>query len=158
MSTFADDLKNKGQNQPKGEPLNEHEAMERSFKHMARALAIVFGIFFAGLTSCGITAELTEESDGRGKKAAYEGQATLAEANAKVAEANAKEKLAQVALTEAQNESIVDLIKNGTNPIAARCAIIGWETDADRQTCLDSVILTSDIKAEAESFTALSDQ
>ncbi len=151
MSTFAEDLKNKEQGKTRGEPLNEHEAMERSFKHAARAVAIVFGILFAGMTSCGITAELTDEADSRGDKLSYEGQATLASARA-------EQELAKVDLTKVLNASIVELIKGGTNPIAARCAIIGWDTDADRQTCLDSILLTSDIKVEADEFTALSNE
>ena len=126
MSTFADDLKNKTQKDSR--PLTEHEALERGIKHIARSATISFGILFAGITSCGIVAELTDEADLRGQGVRYEGEAMLAEAKG-------KQTLAEVELTRTQNDSIVDLIDMGINPIAARCAIIGWTTTND-DVCL----------------------
>lgn len=121
MTTFADDLKNK-QNDVR--PFNEHDAMVQSVRHISRAVMISLGILFAGLTTCGIVSELTDEADGRGEGSSYAGQAKLAEAQGKKA-------LAEVELTKAQNVSIVELIQSGTDPIAARCAIIGWTVTDD---------------------------
>lgn len=129
MSTFADDVKKKRQNT--SSPLNEHEALERGIKHVARAGMISFSILFAGITSCGIVSELTDEADYRGQGLRYQGEAELAEAKG-------KQTLAEAELTQAQNNSIVELIEMGVNPIAAHCAIMGW-TMSSNDPCLTLV-------------------
>ncbi len=126
MSTFADDLKNKAQKDSR--PLNEHEALERGFRHVARSAMVSLVVLFAGITSCGIVSELTDESDYRGQGIRYEGEAKLAEAKGKQA-------LAEIELTRIQNDSIIELIEMDVNPIAARCAIIGW-TVTNNDVCL----------------------
>ena len=127
MSTFSEDIKNK-QNAALALPLNEHDVIVQSVRHVSRAVMISLGILFAGMTSCGIVSELTDEADFRGQGLMFEGKAKLAEAEGKKA-------LAEVELTKAQNASIVELIQSGTDPIAARCAIIGW-TMNNNSVCL----------------------
>lgn len=112
-------------------PMSEHEALERGFRHVARAAGISLGILFAGMTSCGIVSQLTDESDYRGQGTRFEGQAKLAEAEGKKA-------LAEIELTKVQNASIIKLIEMNVDPITARCTILGWSTDANK-ICLKLV-------------------
>lgn len=112
-------------------PMSEHEALERGFHHAARAAGISLSILFAGMTSCGIVNELTDEAEMRGQGVRYEGQAKLAEAEGKKA-------LAEIELTKVQNASIIELIEMNIDPFTARCAILGWSTIGDN-ICLKLV-------------------
>lgn len=127
MTTFSEDLKNKAKNSL-SPPLTENDVIVQSIRHIARAAMISLGILFAGITSCGIVSELTDEAD-------YTGQGLMLNGKAKVVEAEGKKALAEVELIKAQNTSIVELIQSGTDPIAARCAIIGW-TMNNNSVCL----------------------
>lgn len=82
---------------------NEHDVKETRI--IAIALAVAFIVFMCSLVAYNIHANV------------YESQNIAAETELVQA---------QMKLGSEQNEAIQALIVNGVNPIAARCAIVGW--------------------------------
>ena len=62
-------------------------------------------------------------------------QAYNASKEASIINAETEQHKIRSVITIEQNQSIKKLIDDGINPIAARCAVIGWETTQDAMVC-----------------------
>ena len=92
--------------------LNEHNV--KCTKFTCIALAIAFTVFVSGIAAYNIHANV------------YESQNTAAETELV---------RARMELGSEQNEAIQALIGDGINPIAARCAIVGWVRESGTSLC-----------------------
>lgn len=94
--------------------MDENEANSKIAKSVTIAVICVFAIFITGISSC-----------------------TMFVGSMEVENINAKTEYLKVETDqqEKQNSSIQLLIVQGVSPVAARCAIIGWETERDAIIC-----------------------
>lgn len=92
--------------------LNEHNV--KCTKFTCIALAIAFTVFVSAIAAYNI------------HSTAYESETLAAEVELVRAQAELETK---------QNELIQNLIDDGVNPIAARCAIIGWSRTEQATLC-----------------------
>lgn len=95
---------------------NEHDV--KIVKFTAMACAVAFIVFVGSIAVYNIHANV------------YESQNTAAETE--LVQARMK-------LGSEQNEAIQALIGSGTNPIAARCAIVGWVRASGTSLCASFV-------------------
>ncbi len=92
--------------------MNEHDV--KIGKAVAIAVVSIFFILASGMSSCQITKEVYKSD---------------------VIDAETALVNAQIELEIKQNEKIVELIDASVNPIAARCAIVGWKGPEETTIC-----------------------
>lgn len=98
------------------EVTNEHDV--KIGRIVALAIVLVVFILVSGISSCQITKEVYRSD---------------------VVDAKTKLTQTRMELETGQNEAILALINDGVNPIAARCAIVGWVRESGTSLCASFV-------------------
>ncbi len=107
--------------------MDENESNVRIAKTVVIGIVCVLFVGITGVTSCSMYGDQMEAVN---KKASTE---------------YLKVEMDQ---QKAQNASIQTLVEKGTNPVAARCAIIGWETERDAIVCTAAGAKNTDITTD----------
>lgn len=98
--------------QPTSEPANEHDV--KIGRIVALAIVSVIFIIVSGMSSCQITKEIYRSD---------------------VIDAETALVNAQSEFELKQSDAIRDLIDGSVNPIAARCAVVGWKGPEETTIC-----------------------
>lgn len=106
--------------------LKELDPDGRLLNKLMYVVAGVIIVIFLSMTTCTMHSNTYDPQRAKEETAEAEAKYKAAEADAEVQLAKAK---LESQIASEKLKTLENMVKDGANPIAARCAIVGWEPD-----------------------------